>query len=114
MSMSVKEYCGAKAVELRNKIEELRKDAEDDARRLSEMISNTKSEPTQLTIIKPGSIVTLTNGIKGVVVIAHIGNANAISYQCAWWNNGMRSVDCFLESEVQLQSGSKNQIGFAQ
>lgn len=85
--------------------------AEESARLWGSIPPPKFGEP-QVNVIKPGSLVTLTNGIEGIVLVVQVGNGNVISYQCAWWVNGTRSVDWFSEPEVQLQSGSNQQIGF--
>ena len=72
-----------------------------------------KSKP-DISVIKPGTPVTLNGDIEAVVVELSIASNLHVQYRCAWWSGSDRKVEWLEEHEVSCERDTSLTIGFAQ
>lgn len=65
-----------------------------------------------IKVLKPGSHVTVLNGIKGVVVAVMIEDTNNVSYKVMWSNNGDVKEMWFRDFVVHHEKADSLKIGF--
>ena len=67
-----------------------------------------------LTVYRPGSPVTLADGIAAGVLKVEIRANNYVLYEVVWWNGNARNTAWLEEAEVAPAEGSSTAtIGFA-
>lgn len=60
------------------------------------------SKPIDVLAIAPGAIVTVTSGVEGVVTKVLVEHNQHVSYEVAYWTNGIRQVAWFTWPEVRI------------